>query len=267
MNKEEIRNIIWTFLKKAISDPTISLQYATFYHHLNTAIPNLHSAYNPVQRGKIYGYLREILQEMMMNGMMYQGNEGDLSGTNLMFLTISEYGKECLLNDNVLPYDPEGYLRELQDQNKNLDSVTLEYISEAVNAFNRRLFLSATVMLGVASENLIYILVDSYTNAITSPVDKAKFEKKITDKGIYVIFKEFKTSFDLTKKKLPKELTDNSDIYLDNIFNLIRYNRNNIGHPTGKKANYKSLYASLQIFAEYSKLISDLKDYFDKNKI
>jgi hypothetical protein len=265
MNKLEIKNIIATFLKEAIKNSS-KLQYNSFYEHIIKNTSN-YSGLDNAEKGKILEYLWEIIHEMLINGIMYQGSPGDVTGTSLVFLTITEYGKECLLTDNVLPYDPEGYLKELQEQNKNLDLITLTYVSEAVNAFSRRLFLSATVMLGVASENLINILVDSYTSAIAIPNDKANFKKKITGKGIHRIFKEFKTAFDSINQKLPKVLTDNSDIYLDNIFNLIRYNRNNTGHPTGKKATYKSLYASLQIFAEYSKLIFDLKDYFDNNKI
>ena len=144
----------------------------------------------------------------------------------------------------------------------DLDDITFTYIGESVASFNRRQLLSATLTLGVASENLMLLLVESFLNWIKDAKRKANFEKKIKDRFIYTQYKEFKQEFSNEVKNLPKELQSDWETYLDGVFNFIRLNRNSAGHPTGKKLDAKVVYANLQIFSEYASYIFALIKYF-----
>lgn len=69
------------------------------------------------------------------------------------------------------------------------------------------------------------------------------------------------------KRSLPRELSENVELQLDAVFNLIRITRNDAGHPTGTKTDRGLAYSNLRIFVPYLKKIYDLIDHFSKNPI
>jgi len=90
----------------------------------------------------------------------------------------------------------------------------------------------------------------------------APFQKNITDRFVSTQYKEFKKEFVNDLKTLSKELQSNWETYLDGIFNFVRLNRNDAGHPTGKQFDAKIVYANLQVFADYAAFIFKLIDQF-----
>lgn len=167
--------------------------------------------------------------------------------------------KDVFLREDWLPYDPDGYLNALKAKVPMLDTITLAYIGESVAAYNRRHLLSATITLGVASENLMLTLIEIYTDWLKKhPTRQTKFQKKVQGRFISYQYNEFKKEFFDDVKSLPKELQSDWETYLDNIFNFIRLNRNSAGHPTGKKLDAKIVYSNLQVFAKYAQFIFKL---------
>ena len=197
--------------------------------------------------------VREVVQELINTGFLYPGTPGDFN-SGYPWLSITAHGAEAFMSEDWLPYDPEGYLRALKEKVPEMDDVTFAYIGESISAFNRRHLLSATITLGVASENLMLILIEAYTNWLED-LRKTKFQKHIEDRRIATQYKEFKKEFTADVKSLPKELQSDWEIYLDGIFNFVRLNRNDAGHPTGKELVLKS---SMQIF----KFLQTMRDIF-----
>ncbi len=208
------------------------------------------------QQGAIWTVVREIVQEFINAGMLYPGYPGD-QNSSYPWLTITTYGREAFVAENWLPYDPEGYLKELTATVPALDDITLTYIGESISAFNHRQLLSATITLGVASENLMLLLIEAYVSWLADP-RKTVLQKKIEDRWISTQYKEFKLELANDIKALPAEMRADWETYLDGIFNFIRLNRNSAGHPTGKELSAKVVYANLQIFAEYARYIHAL---------
>lgn len=257
MNRQEIRNRLVTYFKKqSISPPKQEIQMGS----LNFFEDTIKGLDRP-QQLQFCSIIREIIQEFINNGFLYPGLPSDFN-SHLPWLTITEYGKEVFTKEDWLPYDPDGYLKALQSKVPNLDDISFIYIGESVAAFNRRQLLSATLTLGVASENLMLLLIESYLHWIKDPKRKGNFEKRIRDRFIYTQYKEFKQEFSNDVRSLPKELQSDWETYLDGVFNFIRLNRNSAGHPTGKKLDAKVVYANLQIVSEYAGYIFALIKYF-----
>lgn len=262
MNREEIHNKIFECFKQQVAwtkaNPNQVQQfqmgqiYALFPYSQNE--PHW-------EHEKLNSVAREIVQELINAGFLYPGTSQD-QNSGYPWLTITQYGKDAFLQEDWLPYDPEGYVKELKAKVSMIDDVTLVYIGEAVAAYNQRHLLSATITIGVASENLMLLLIEAYLNWFKDPKQKASFQKKITDRFVYTQYKEFKKEFVLDEKSLPKELQRDWGIYLDTMFNFIRLNRNSAGHPTGEQFDANVAYANLQIFADYTRYIFDLIKYF-----
>jgi len=208
---------------------------------------------------KIHSIAREIIQELENSRFIYEGQASLGSGMgSYPWYTITEYGRDALLRENWLSYDPDGYIKALKAKVPLIDDITLAYIGEAVSAYNHRHLLSATLTIGVASENLMIMLIEAYANWISDEKRNANFKKKIEGKFISSQYKEFKREFSDDVKLLPRDIQVNWETYLDGIFNFIRLNRNDAGHPTGKQFDAKVVYANLQVFSEYSQFIFSL---------
>lgn len=258
MSREEIKNKIIEYLKQQGPPPDNP------HKRPHIQMGNLYSLFGDYlkdvpgyQHDDTYSIIREIVQEFINNGFLYPGLPGD-QNSGYPWLSITEYGKEVFQKEDWLPYDSEGYVRALKERVPDIDDTTLAYISESVTAYNGRHLLSATLTLGVASENLMLLLIEAYSNWIKDATRKSAFEKKIKDRFIFTQYKEFKQEFINDVKDLPKELQGDWETYLDGVFNFIRLNRNSAGHPTGKRLDAKVVYANLQIFAEYTSYIFQL---------
>lgn len=261
MTREEIRNKIFEHFKQKtdwlVTVPNKEQQFQMGgIYELFPPGSEPHWKHN-----EVYSTAREIVQELITAGFLYPGTAGDFS-SGYPWLTITEYGKEAFLKEAWLPYDPEGYLKALKAKIPTIDDITLTYIGEAVAAYNRRHLLSATITIGVASENLMLLLIEAYTDWMKDVARKASFQKKVEGRFISTQYKEFKKEFVNDLKSLPKEFQTDWETYLDGVFNFIRLNRNDAGHPTGKQFDAKIVYANLQIFAEYAQFIFKLIEQF-----
>ena len=258
MTREEIRNKIFGHFKQQVAwiqtnpNQVQQFQMGQIYS-LFPYIPNEPSW----EHEKLNSIAREIVQELINAGFLYPGTSQD-QNSGYPWLTITEYGKDAFLKENWLPYDPEGYVKALKVKVPTMDDVTLAYIGEAISAYNRRHLLSATLTLGVASENLMLLLVEAYTSWMKDAKRKARFHKKVEGRVISVQYKGFKKEFITDLKSFPKDFQSDWETYLDGVFNFIRLNRNDAGHPTGKQFDAKVVYANLQVFAEYTQFIFKL---------
>ncbi len=147
----------------------------------------------------------------------------------------------------------------------NIDSVIYTYISEAVNAYNYRLYLSATTEIGCASEKAFLLLIEAYIGFLPSKKEQDALRNRINGKQVKKQFEEFRKSFNGQKGRIDKDLVDGIEIDLNSIFEMLRQNRNSTGHPTGKTIPKERVFASLQVFITYCKHIYALIEFFELN--
>ncbi|MGA1874755.1 MAG: hypothetical protein ACMUIA_04030 [bacterium] len=266
MDRYEIRSKIIDHLKQqlpSMEDPDRlpKIQIGYIYNLLRE--PTLDASHG--KQTKVFSIAREIIQELINNGILYVGNAGD-QNSGYPWLTITEHGKEALTQDDWLPYDPDGYMNALKEKIPCIDSITLAYMNEAVTAYSRRQFLSATLLLGVASENLILLLIKAYLGWMKDPNLKASFEKKVQGKRISMQYKELKEELATHIHVLPQGLQDNWKMYLDGIFSFIRLSKNDMGYFTAKKLDAKLLFAHFQVFVEYAGFAFDVIALCGENK-
>jgi len=263
MDREQIRNKIFQIFKQQVEwsekNPNQTQQFQISLHEW---FQDIFTEHIPAwEQNKVFSVAREIIQEWINIGLIYPG-KADSASDCFPWLTITEYGKQVIKEENWLPYDPEGYIKTLKERVLDIDDITIAYVGESISAYNRRQLLSATLTLGVASENLMLLLIEAYSKWIKDDIRREKLEAKIKDRFIYTQYKEFKQEFEKDIKNISKQLQGDWETYLEGVFNFIRLNRNSTGHPTGKELDAKVIYANLQIFADYSSYIFRLIKYF-----
>ena len=209
------------------------------------------------------------------HGLVYQniispGATGNM-GNELPYFHVTKYGLSCIAEQEVLPYDPDGYLNKIRAS--GADDWDEFYIKEALTCFNAGAYSSAVIMLGLLGEYLATRLVEqlelflqknegtmvaSYTGAM-NPRDP------ISQK--YQVYEQY---IDQLAKK--KDSATSTRVYPD-LFNLksllddpakatystfVRLTRNDLAHPS--RARIERI-ECLMLFVTFTKYFDIQKKY------
>lgn len=207
--------------------------------------------------------VREVLWDLIIERVL---TIGDFQNSSWPFLSLTEYGKKVIESNLPVPNDTSEYLKRIKKEIPDLDNVIEIYLSESVRTYNINQLLSATITLGCASEKALLLLIDTFTDTFNDLSKKQSFNKKIEGKFIKKQFDEFYKELQNIETNLPYELKENYTNTLVGVFEMIRSNRNQAGHPTGKPIEKEPLFANLQVFIPYCKFIYKMKKYFEDTK-
>lgn len=209
--------------------------------------------------------VREIVWSLIVQGILIPGLNDSNQGWP--FLSLTEYGRRCVQEDRILPHDPDGYLRDFHRDVPNADSTVVAYLTESLQCYVHGLNRAAAIMLGGASEQTVLLMIESYSDSITDPQAKQRFEASIQKtQSVFRKFELFERQFANVKQRMPRELTDNVDSLLKGVFDLIRNTRNDAGHPAiGASISRDSVNSHLRLFPPYYKRIRDLTVWFAAN--
>lgn len=254
MEKDELRPYVFEALR---SKPLSS--YSLVEQQLHDLAPKYNHQVDLLK-------CREILWELLIQGVLGPGI--DSPNPNFPNIHVTEYGMRCLERNEILPHDPNAYLEGLgQRIGQQIDDIISTYVCESLSTFLGAYYLASAVMLGVASERCIDLLIEAYLNAIANASRKEGFKRKVNKagRGIKVRFDTLRN--ELIALNLPTQLKDALDIQLSGIFTLIRYGRNDAGHPTGRKVDRDEAHGNLLLFPQYLKRVYELIDYFKSNQV
>jgi hypothetical protein len=184
-------------------------------------------------------------------------------------LRLTDFGTEVVREQRWSPYDPDGYLKELSAQAPTLSSHCRMYAAEALQCFRGGCYLATVVMLGAASEGIVLELFRRFVTALKAgnvPEAPSVEDKIGKQQSVYRKYEVFRKHFDsLVRPKLPSELGDDLNLQFDGVFNLIRFYRNDAGHPTGTRIEGKSALTSLGLFVPYCNRVEDLINWLEAN--
>lgn len=207
--------------------------------------------------------LQELTWELIIQGVITPG--ADWANPNLPFFRVTEYGQRCLAESTILPHDYGAYLDNIKQVTQNTDPTFLLYLTESVEAFNKALYISCTVNLGIASEQLTLLLVEAYKGAIKSVANKTKFEEAINrQRHIAYQFEELFKRLVANKTVFPSDIADNLDM-IRFLAEIIRKERNDAGHPTGRTFTREEALVLLIAFPAHYKAVIKLLDWLNTN--
>lgn len=220
---------------------------------------------------KIY----EVFHVLLNRGIISPGAVGN-HGANLPCFHVTEYGMKCLEENEILPYDIDGYLNKLRNI-EGLDEWVNFYMTEALKCFNANCYNAATAMIGLSSEVLIELLIIKFSKLLgkTSYNFEAKsslqlngkslkdyFDDKIKEQTkISKRFEVFTSVFDKIKN-LPNNISNIIDKSArDSFFTFLRLNRNEVTHCLEVK---KDATETLLLFIAFSKYCTLLTNMINK---
>lgn len=80
-------------------------------------------------------------------------------GPNLPYFHVTKYGRHCLEEHDILPYDVDGYLEKIKNIPRISEWVEF-YIKEALQCYNANCMEASVIMLGLSSEKIIDEQID-----------------------------------------------------------------------------------------------------------
>lgn len=179
-------------------------------------------------------------------------------------LLVTEAGAEAARDEALNPDNFGEYLKELVDMVPAASSTVLQYATEAGNAYVCRCYFASTVMLGVASEAAFLEMARSFARWL--PEKQGDHFREIIDspRTNYITkFNEFRKRVEPHKPKIPAHLSDGMTLTMDAVLDLLRINRNDAGHPTGRTIGRGDAFISLQMFARYLHKLYAFKAFFE----
>lgn len=202
----------------------------------------------------------EVFWDLFRQGIITLGYNA--SNREFPFFRVCAAGKRLLDGGN--PYffhDVSSFTKIVRTEVPDIDEVTLLYLQEAMQAFRSGCLLSATVMLGVATEHTFLRLVEAVESNPTHSTVYASVGKERT---ILQKVNKFKNLLDQQIKSLPSEVKEDLDTNFVGILAVIRNFRNQAGHPTGKLVDREQVFVLLQLFVTYCRKMYQLLAFFSK---
>ena len=200
----------------------------------------------------------EVFWSLFREGIITLGLND--SNREFPFFRLTGFGRAVAQHHQ--PYffhDVSSYEKVVTTEVPNIDAVTLLYLKEAMQAFRSGCILSATVMLGVASEHTFLLLAETVANNASHAATFANVEQQRT---ILQKVNKFKNILDQQLSSLPGPIKEDLDTQFAGILSIIRTFRNQAGHPTGKIIDREQTFVLLHLFVPYCKKMYQLIAHF-----
>lgn len=198
--------------------------------------------------------LLTLWHDLFQSGYLAWGY--NLANPNPPHCHLTEQDRSTLQHLSRDPANPEGYHAHIR-RTTFLNPIADSYLKEAVHTYNSNCFKAAAVMIGAASESVVFELRNKLQSKIqeigkTSPKDLNDWRtKKVLD----AIKKEIESK----KATIPTALFESFEAYWPAFVQQIRTSRNEAGHPSSiEPVTEEIVHASLLIFPALAKLTSEL---------
>jgi hypothetical protein len=207
-----------------------------------------------------------LLWQLVVEGVIRPGS----SSLDFPFITVTDYGNRVINNENAHPHDVERFLNQIRS-GQQIDPTVEAYLVESLHSFRQNRLVASAVLLGVAAERTFLIIAKSLLEALKDANEQAKF-KRLLDrqpmkpKQDWVHAKLLE--LDENRRKLPDNFPESTPLMNTGIYDLIRQQRNDLGHPRDvpPKIERGQLEASLFLFSQYYRSAEQLFSYLTSHK-
>jgi hypothetical protein len=195
-----------------------------------------------------------ILWELITLGVILpgSGSGGNPANFNLPSFRLTDFGRKVVEAASYVPNDPGAYLSASRACAPDLVTNVMQgYLEEALNCFARNCYAASLLLLGVAAEAGFLELCTLLTQCISDLNAQAKFKKieRVKDKHRWIV----KRYDQLPANRKARDLPDGLDVTFSGIYDLIRRQRNALGHPQAVAPNIdrEHAFAHFQLFLTY----------------
>ena len=210
-------------------------------------------------RSRFVVLANEVMWQLLTQGVITVGR--DASNPALPFFRITDYGQKVLEAERFVPHDATGYLDDLRTVTGVIATdVTVAYVEEALNCFNAGCHIASVLLLGVAAESVFDQMCEIVRASLKDTSEQNNLNPKLPVKPRHRwIVQKYQNLPKSVRQQLPESL----DMTLTSLYDLIRRQRNELGHPQDKPPSlsreeafiffrlFPGFVSDSQAFAEY----------------
>ncbi|HEY3127874.1 MAG TPA: hypothetical protein VGL91_00305 [Acidobacteriota bacterium] len=210
--------------------------------------------------------VHEVLWELIIERVIAPGLNP--SNPNLPWFHVTRYGRKVIAEEKFIPHDPSGYLSDFKQRFPTRDATVYAYLAESVEAFDRGALVASTVMLGIAAERVFLLVCESLIKALNKLAEKKKFEDLLDRIAM-------KPKLDWVLQKMEqiqsntRALPDNFNVMFSVVYDFIRCQRNEFGHPKDQPPTItrEEAFVNLRVFPGYYEMAETIRAYLSANKV
>jgi hypothetical protein len=248
-NLEFVRQIILTRLKQDAGWNQFERNWPDRRDHVQLEGPQ------PELGSRFTVLADEVMWQLIIEGVIAPGYSNPYQSHNpaLPWFHITDYGRKVLSAGRSIPHDPTGYLDALKvAATTTVGEVTIAYVEEALRCFNRGCHVAAVLLLGVAAESVFLQLCTVVRAALKRTADQKAFDElpdQVKHKHRWIVAKYRALPGSVRRSALPESL----DVNLTVLYDLIRRQRNDLGHPQEHppEVNREQAFVFFQLFPTY----------------
>lgn len=221
------------------------------------------SRYDIAFSSKEHDRTREVVSNFLAEGILMWGL--DRNNAAPPWMGITEYGMKVLEEEEIVPHDMHGFLSKFKKEVPQSNDLIIKYLIESLHTYRHNNLLSSSVMLGVASEAAFNELFSELKKSLSNPDRIRKFEKLEKSTSLKDKFDETTKEIDKIKPLLDGKLREDIEFHVKGIFELIRNQRNDSGHPTGKDVSRDDMLINLRLFITFCNNLYNLVEWLKQN--
>jgi len=210
---------------------------------------------------------QEVFWQLVVEGILAPGMDSHNLG--LPWFHVTSYGSEVLRSTEPPPHDPTGYLARLRERVSSPDPTVISYLAESLETFRKGNLVASTVMLGIAAERAFLLLCDALAVALTNAAEKGAFTKLLDRFPMKPKLDWVQNKVQQIQKQAPAGFPENATIMLIAIYDLMRCQRNELGHPreTPPNVHRADAFVNLQIFPRYYEIAEQVRLFLTSNSV
>jgi hypothetical protein len=260
-NLDALRQVIFEHLRR---QPDLrQLDVAAFAQHVELTPPR-HDDQRLFKESVL-----EVFWQLTVEGVVAPGLATSESQMGFPWFRVTEHGRSVLADVEYVPHDRQGYLALLREKVGEPDPVVLAYLVESLETYARNSLVASTVMLGVAAERVFDLLCDSALAALKDPNERKIFTDRLNRNAMMPKLDWLRKKFQKIQDDKIAGFPENVALMVNAIYDLIRTQRNDLGHPSNAppRPSQSQAYANLLVFPPYYERAEVLRKFLASNSI
>lgn len=222
---------------------------------------------HPERKHVLVFHIHEVMWQLLTEGVLAPGFNS--SNLELPFFHVTEFGLAVLDSAGPNAFDPEGYLEFVRSRVASADATVLAYLAESLHTLRRGSLVASAVMLGIAAERVFLLLSDSLHGALSDAKEKKDLGDLLTRFPMKPKLDWVRAKIEALQSAWVSGFPENASIMVVAIYDLIRQQRNELGHPREAPPllTRDDILGNLQVFVRYYETAEVLRSVLAKNRV
>lgn len=220
----------------------------------------------PRLRRRFLVLANEVMWQLLVQGVITVGMNA--SNPNLPFFRITDYGQKVLEAERFIPHDATGYLEDLRAVTGVVATdVAIAYVEEALRCFNSGCHVASVLLLGVAAESVFNHMCEIVRASLKDGNERKKLDPQLPVKPRHRwLVQKYQN---LPRKVRREQLPESLDMTLTSLYDLIRRQRNEFGHPQDQppELSREEAFIFFRLFPGFVSDAQALAEYCQQNGI